>query len=144
MNKPTSQDPLGPEHEEVPLRGQSPRASSAPARPYTSRLDEEVDRRFRREVETAKKRGDLRIGIKRILPQVRGKFGREQRLVGKRKFLSGGFEEKIEGLEYGQLSHEIDLNGEDLCRFREDQSSEVIALWVLLPVYEVARRLNAE
>ena len=46
MNKPTSQDPLGPERDESPLRGQSSRADDAPARPYrgSSRLDEEVER----------------------------------------------------------------------------------------------------
>ncbi len=49
MNKPTSNDPLGPERDESPLRGtKSPRADDAPARPQsfarTSRLDEEVER----------------------------------------------------------------------------------------------------
>ena len=52
MNKPTSNDPLGPERDEFPSRGtQSPRASDAPARPQsfarTSRLDEEVERHRR-------------------------------------------------------------------------------------------------
>ena len=49
MNKPTSDNPLGPERDDTPLRGtQSPRDVDAPARPSqfarTSRLDEEIDR----------------------------------------------------------------------------------------------------
>ena len=69
-------------------------------------------------------------------------FVSQRGFVSERKLLSVVFEKKIEGIDHRQVGDQIDLHFEMLGEFGVDETREVVALRVLLPVQKMAGGLN--
>ena len=66
------------------------------------------------------------------------------RFVGEGEFLGVVFEEEVEGIDHRHVGNQIDFHFEMLGEFGVDETCEVVALGVLLPVEEMVGGLNAE
>ncbi len=53
-------------------------------------------------------------------------------------------EEEIEGVDHRELGHEVHIYNKGIGRLGEDQSSEVVAMGILLPVQEMLSGLDLQ
>ena len=77
------------------------------------------------------------------LGHVRRQLSRELRRVLEREVLGRRLEEEIKRIEHRHLGNQIDFDAERGGLVREDQTRQVVGLWILLPVDEMGRGLDA-
>ena len=105
-------------------------------------LHQEVDGAFRRAIDLIEVGLYQRCGRCRLT--IRRKFLGQRFVVDEGVGFRRGLEEKIEGVVDGHLGDEIHRDLELAGLFREDQASHVVGERILLPVDEMARRLDLE
>ena len=81
---------------------------------------------------------------RRRLLEKRDQFLGQCRRIGERELLGIGLDEEVEGIDDGEVRREVDQHLELLGRLGEHQPGEPVAVGILLPVEEVARRLDVE
>jgi hypothetical protein len=79
----------------------------------------------------------------RLRVQERLQLAQQRRVVLERHLFGGGFQEEVERVVDRHLGDEVDVDPELADRIREVQSRDVVAVRILLPVDEVAARLDA-
>ena len=55
-----------------------------------------------------------------------------------------GLQEEVEGIDDRHLGHQVDLDAELPGRLRKDQTGEIVALGILLPIDEMLLRADLE
>ena len=73
-----------------------------------------------------------------------GQLMGESGLVGEGELLGVVFEEEVEGIDDGHVGDQVDFHFEMLGDFGVNETREVVALRVLLPVEEMVSGLNAK
>jgi hypothetical protein len=68
----------------------------------------------------------------------------EERFIVERESFGMGLKKKIKGIIDHHISHQIDFDVEFPHLFREDETGEVVAVGILLPVEKIAFGLDAE
>ena len=84
----------------------------------------------------------LEQGRRRQLVQIGGQFVTFPILIGERDFLGMRFEEEIEGIDHRHFGDQINLDTQFPGFFREDQTGQIVALRILLPVDEMLLGAN--
>ena len=84
------------------------------------------------------------IGAGGFFFEIGAEIAGERGVVSERVIFGGGFEKEIERIVDRHLRDEIDFDEERGCGLGEDETREIVALRVLLPVDEVATGLNLQ